>query len=260
MIPKIIHYTWFSGDEMPQTVKECIASWRQYLPDYEFRRWDMKAIEIIDSTFLQEAVSVKKWAYAADYVRLYALYHDGGIYLDTDVMVYKPFDDLLSNHVFIGKENTIHELPLDGKWIHYLTSHCMGADPGSEYIKDCLNYFDGRHFILSHNEQFPHSLRYNYVLLPYIQAEIARGYGYDGTPKQQKIQYCKDGLVIYPSDYFNGFSFIAKSYCEHFGLGSWRGNYDALTKTRSFAFRLSMRIKRFIRNTILNYAVVIKKV
>ena len=91
MIPKIIHYTWFSGDEMPQIVNECMASWERHLPDYEFRLWDMDAIKDIDAVFLREALSVKKWAYAADYVRLYALYHEGGIYLDTDVMVYKSF-------------------------------------------------------------------------------------------------------------------------------------------------------------------------
>ena len=108
MIPKILHYTWFSGDEMPQIVNECMASWKRHLPDFEFRLWNMDAIKDIDAVFLRETLSVKKWAYAADYVRLYALYHEGGIYLDTDVMVYKSFNDLLDNKVFIGKEDTLH--------------------------------------------------------------------------------------------------------------------------------------------------------
>jgi mannosyltransferase OCH1-like enzyme len=101
MIPKIIHYTWFSGDEMPQVIKECIASWKRILPEYELRLWDYNAIKDIDSVFLKEALEVKKWAYAADFVRLYALYNEGGIYLDTDVMVFKRFDCFLNDKCFI---------------------------------------------------------------------------------------------------------------------------------------------------------------
>ena len=107
-IPKIIHYTWFSGDEYPENIKKCIESWHKILPDYELRLWDMKAIENIDSVFLKEAIQMKKWAYAADMVRFYAVYNYGGIYLDTDVEVFKSFDEFLNCNAFIGKENSIH--------------------------------------------------------------------------------------------------------------------------------------------------------
>ena len=63
MIPKIIHYTWFSGEEMPQIVKDCILSWKRLMPDYEYRLWDREAIKDLDSEFLQEALAVLKWAY-----------------------------------------------------------------------------------------------------------------------------------------------------------------------------------------------------
>lgn len=222
MIPKIIHYTWFSGEEMPPIVKDCIASWKRVMPDYEFRLWDRASIQNLDSDFLQEALVVKKWAYAADYVRLYALYHEGGIYLDTDVMVFKSFDDLLQHQTFIGKEDAINQLQLEHKWAHFLTSHCMGAEPHAEFIKDCLRYFDGRHFVLSTDEKLPLRLRYNYVLLPYIQAVIAREYGYDWSPKNQSIQSCKAGLVIYPSVYFCGQKYKSGSYCQHLVLGGWK--------------------------------------
>ena len=155
MIPKIIHYTWFSGDEMPQMARDCIASWKHHLSGYEFRLWDMNAIKNIDSIFLKEALAARKWAFAADYVRLYALYHEGGIYLDTDVIVFKSFDDLLGNKVFIGKEDSLNILPLSCKFAQYLSSHCMGAEPHAEYIKDCLRYFENRHFILSADEELP---------------------------------------------------------------------------------------------------------
>lgn len=233
MIPKIIHYTWFSGEEMPEGVKKCVASWKIFMPDYKYRLWDMEAIKDIDSEFLREALEARKWAYAADYVRLYALYHEGGIYLDTDVMVFRSFDRLLHNKVFIGKEDALHKLLNEDTWAHLLSSHCMGAIPKSDFIKDCLGYFEGRHFLQSTNEQLPPTLRYNLVMLPYIQAVIARKYGYDWGPKNQSVQRCKNGLTVYPSVYFCGHKHNANSYCKHLTLGSWRkGNItSAETKT-----------------------------
>jgi len=172
MIPKIIHYTWFSGEPFPEKIQVCIDSWKEHLPDYELRLWDMEAIKSIDSMFLREALAEKKWAYAADYVRLYAVYHEGGIYLDTDVMVYRSFDDLLGERAFIGKENSVH---FEGGFTaQYLSSHCFGAEKGHPFVKDCLDYFEDRHFVTSANVKLPQPLRYNFVLLPYIQAEIAR--------------------------------------------------------------------------------------
>ena len=260
MIPKVIHYTWFSGDEMPQIVKDCMESWRQTLPDYEFRLWDMNAIKDIDSVFLKEALSVNKWAYAADYVRLYALYHEGGIYLDTDVMVYKSFNDLLNHKVFIGKEDALQILPMECRWGQYLSSHCMGAEPHSEFIKDCLRYFKGRHFILSPDEGLSQRLRYNLVLLPYIQAVIALDYGYNWDPRVQIIQDCKDGLVIFPSDYFCGFKFLSCTYCQHLALGSWREGYTTTTEIGSVPYTMKKRIKRFLKNILLKRSIIIQKI
>ena len=46
----------------------------------------------VDSVaFVKEACNLKKWAFACDYIRAYALYHEGGIYLDSDVRVIRPF-------------------------------------------------------------------------------------------------------------------------------------------------------------------------
>lgn len=258
MIPKIIHYTWFSGDEMPQVTKDCMDSWNKVLPDYTFRLWDMNAIKDIDCVYLKEAIATKKWAYAADYVRLYALYHEGGVYLDTDVMVYKSFNDLLDNKVFIGKEDALNQLPLECRWAQYLSSHCMGAEPHSKFIKDCLRYFDDRHFILSTDNLLPQRLRYNYVILPYVQAVIAREYGYDWAPNNQKIQQCGD-VVIYPSDYFCGFKFLSCTYCQHLALGSWREGYTTSTDISSVPYTLKKKIKRFLKNILLKCSYTIQK-
>ena len=220
MIPKIIHYTWFSGDPFPEKIQNCINSWEKHLSGYEFKLWDMDAIRGIDSVFLKEALTERKWAYAADFVRLYAVYHEGGIYLDTDVFVYKSFDELLSLSAFIGKEDSVH---FEGGFTaQYLSSHCFGAEKGHPYIKDCLDYFQDRPFITSQNIKLPIPLRFNFVLLPYIQAEIARQYGYEWRPLLQEKQQCENGLVIYPTSYFDPQDVVPDSYCKHFAVGGWR--------------------------------------
>lgn len=220
MIPKIVHYTWFSGEPFPENIQACIDSWKKQLTGFEFKLWDREAIQHIDVQFLKEALQERKWAYAADYVRLYAIYHEGGIYLDTDVLIYKSFDPLLDADAFIGKENSIH---FEGGFAaQYLSSHCFGAVKHHPFIKDCLDYFQDRPFMTSRNTRLPQPLRYNLVLLPYIQAEIARQYGYEWKPSAQEVQNCKNGLKIYPTTCFDAQTQTNDTYCRHLALGGWR--------------------------------------
>ena len=236
MIPKIIHYTWFSGEDFPQKIQECLNSWKSFCPEWEFKLWDMEAIRFIDSDFLREALAERKWAYAADYVRLYAIYYEGGVYLDTDVILHKPLDQLLSSRAFIGKENSIHSE--GGFTAQYLSSHCFGAEKEHPFIKDCLDYFNDRHFVTSKNKKLPQPLRYNFVLLPYIQAEIAQQYGYEWRPLFQETQQCKDGLVIYPTCFFDPQKITSESYCKHLALGGWRKD-----KANEPVYNLKYKIK-----------------
>lgn len=239
MIPKILHYTWFSGDPFPESIKKCIETWKCYLSDYEWHLWDMSAIESIDSEYLKEALSARKWACASDYVRLYALAKYGGVYLDTDVMMLRNLDDFLNDKVFIGKETSIHFTGSHSA--QYLTSHCMGAEKNHPYILKCLSYYEDRHFIVSNNQNIPISLRYNLVLLPYIQAEIARQVGYNWKPLTQEVQYLEDGLVVYPSEYFDAVKSATPAVCQHLALGSWREERPQQDYTYTFEYKIKWR-------------------
>jgi Mannosyltransferase OCH1 and related enzymes len=96
MIPKIIHYCWLSNDPIPSNIQHYMDSWKKYLPDYEFIHWNFDKFDKSSSRWVSEAFDNKKYAFAADYIRLYALYHYGGIYLDMDVEVLKSFNPFLS--------------------------------------------------------------------------------------------------------------------------------------------------------------------
>lgn len=95
MIPKKIHYCWLSNEPLPAKLQACVESWKKYLPDYEIVKWDLNKFPLEKNIWVRQAFESKKYAFAADYIRLYALATEGGIYFDSDVEVIKPFDDLL---------------------------------------------------------------------------------------------------------------------------------------------------------------------
>lgn len=235
-IPKIVHFTWFSNDPFPEDVKACMESWKLWLPDYEFIHWDMEKISDIDNLFLKQALERKKWAFAADFVRQYAIYHHGGIYIDTDVEVYKSFDDLLTHKAFIGRESSMH---LDGRRaVRYLTSHCMGGEKHHPFFKASLDYYADRPFVLSHQEWLPDNLKYDQTTLPEIQFEIACLQGYNPSDKVKGVQLLENGLAIYPNKYFDYFYQVKESYIRHLALGAWRsGSKVNINPTRDMAKR-----------------------
>lgn len=256
MIPKVLHYCWFSGEPYPPQVEECLASWKALLPDFSFRIWDKVSLCGMSSDYLKEALDKGKWACAADYVRLYALYQYGGVYMDTDVQLFRSLTPMLQNAAFIGKEFSIH---FEGRLSsQYLTSHCFGAEKGHPFVKDCLDYFEGRHFVQSQNERLPMSLRYSPVLLPYVQSEIARLYGYDERPSSQKVQLCKDGLVIYPSHYFDALTVRDETVCRHLALGSWRDRKSA-EPVYNLRYKIEWRMVALLERLLRRYHYVLRK-
>jgi len=255
MIPKIIHYTWFSGESFPDTIQKCITSWQQVMPEYQFVCWDSERIKVIDSYWLNESIAEKKWAFAADLVRLYAVYNFGGIYLDTDCFVYKSFDDLLSLHCFIGKESSIHVAGRSTQM--YLTSHCFGAEKGNSFIGRCLSYYDNRHFVVSSDATLPMQLRYSALLLPFIQSELAKQIGYNPYPSMDEIQGLKD-VTVFPPRYFDVTKITNDAYCKHLALGGWR---DSRTPDEipTLGYKIRWRVEKLLRNVLNRFGYMIIK-
>lgn len=134
MIPKIIHYCWLSGDEFPPLIKKCINTWKTKLPDYKIICWDTKRFDVNSVNWVKESFEARKYAFASDYIRYYALYNYGGIYLDSDVEIIKNFDNLLNNHSFIGYEN------VSG----LLEPAIIGAEKGTAWCKYLMRYYENK--------------------------------------------------------------------------------------------------------------------
>ena len=134
MIPKIIHYCWFGKGLMPQSQKKCIEGWKKLMPDYQFMLWDESTFNVNICDFTVAAYKKKKYAYVADVARLYALSEYGGIYLDTDVEVFKRFDDFLKYDFFTGIE-IYEDFYTDHIAERYLYSVGSPRDPAKDVPK-----------------------------------------------------------------------------------------------------------------------------
>jgi mannosyltransferase OCH1-like enzyme len=137
-IPKILHYCWFGGNQLPDIVQRCMESWKKYCPDYEIIKWDESNFDINCCDYVKEAYEAKKWAFVSDYCRFYILNKYGGIYLDTDVELIKPLDDLL-DHSFVGFESK-----------SMLNSGLVrGVMLNDTVCQKMLESYDGAHFLLA---------------------------------------------------------------------------------------------------------------
>lgn len=253
MIPKKIHYCWFSGDPYPEIVQQCMASWHKYMPDWEYVLWDMDKIKDIDSVWLKECIEARKWAFAADFIRVYALYHEGGIYLDSDVFVYQSLEPFLKHRFFIGRESVSYTTFDDGVQ-EFLTSHCFGSEVGHPFLRRNLGYYQERHFRVCTSDEVPNLMRYDMLMMPYIQSRLAEDYGYDPVIFAHDRQSLSDGIEVYPSHYFCWMTFhpescIPERYARHLGQGSWRepeflAKYGE--KPVTFKYKIRWRVVRLL--------------
>lgn len=133
MIPKTVHYCWFGQGEMSALSTRCIESWETQLTDFEIKRWD-ESNAPIEIPFVKDMLAKKKWAFASDYVRLYALYNEGGVYFDTDIEVVREFAPLLNDECFIGYES-----------LGRVNTGVAGSIIGADYIKKCMLLMEERH-------------------------------------------------------------------------------------------------------------------
>ena len=241
MIPKKIHYCWLSGENIPFNIQMCINTWKEILPDYEIILWDKNRFDLEYVLFVEEAFRVKKWAFAADYIRAYALYTEGGIYLDSDVLVKKNFDQFLEYDFFtsvlyhsstIREENTLDLLNEDGtskipftrKPGFGIQAAVLGGVKGHPYLEDCLKYYNDRHFILNDRSFF------DKIIAPDIYAMIAEKYGFK---YKNELQRLNSNMVILPSEIFatNLIEVTDDAYAIHYAVGSWT------TPTGSYALK-----------------------
>lgn len=180
MIPKKIHYCWFGRGKMPELAKKCIESWKKYCPDYKIIEWNEDNFDINCCPYVKEAYESRRFAFVTDYVRLYAMYTHGGIYMDTDVEVVRNLDEFLMHQGFSGFESETQ-----------IPTGIMAGEKDFPLFKDLLAYYDGRHFLDENGNQ---DTTTNVVTI----TEMLSVKGFIPNGKYQVVE----GFALYPRDYF----------------------------------------------------------
>ena len=213
-IPKIIHYCWFGRSEKPEIVKRCIKSWKNVLTDYEIIEWNEDNFDINSNKYVKEAYENKKYAFVSDYVRVKVLYNMGGIYLDTDVEVYKSLDEFLEEESFWGFEEK-----------NYIATSTIGARSGNRLIKQFLDFYEGKSYTEMAKDVETST---NVQIVTRIFKEI----GFEMNGERQSI----DNIgTIYPQEYFSPYDYINyydkktdKTYTMHHFYKSWISPKDKI--------------------------------
>lgn len=222
MIPKKIHYCWFSGRQMPAEFQRYIDSWKKYCPDYELIRWDESNYDVEKNAYMAAAYKEKRWGFVPDYARFDIIYKEGGIYLDTDVELIKSLNPLLSDKAFLGYE---------GKDV-LNAGLGFGAEKGNPIIKELRDMYEEISFYNKDGSL-------NLTPSPYYITEKLKELGIQLENQYQNTEY----LTVYPIDRFGCKDYNSgeirkteNSFSIHHYSCSWMNREEKKAEERRRAF------------------------
>lgn len=224
-----------SGDPFPSDIQKCIDSWKRILPDYEIWLWDTKRFDLSTSVWVTEAYDKKKYAFCADYIRMYALFNYGGVYLDSDVEVLRSFNDLLTLPYFIGYESK-----------QYFEAAVIGAEKGNPFIGDVLAYYKDRHFVKENGSL-------DIQIMPEVMMNVTNS-KWKRVLINEISDFINDPTIInvFPYDWFSPIDSTGKryvlrvsknTYCIHHFASAW------------VDWRVKLLVKIFGYNSPLRYRI-----
>ena len=234
MIPKIIHYCWFGEAKKSKLAEKCIKSWKKYCPDYKIIEWNESNFDITSNQYVQEAYTSKKWAFVTDYVRLWALYNYGGIYMDTDVEVLRKLDPFLEEKAFSGFETDV-----------LVPTGLMASEKKLPIIKILLDRYSNRQFLSSDGTM---DMTTNVEEI----TNVLRNYGLQLNGKKQIVM----DFTLYPKDYFcpkdsmtGDMNITDNTYTIHHFDGSWLSGYSKFKKRIRYMIGINNwnKIKRIFK-------------
>ena len=222
MIPQIIHYCWFGGKPLPESARIYIESWKKYCPDYEIKEWNESNFDLNCNAYVHEAYEAQKWAFITDYVRLYAMVTEGGIYMDTDVEVTKPLDEFLHLRAFSGFEDEEN-----------IPTGIMACEKGFALFEELLHDYDNRHFRM---EDGSYDVTTNVTAI----TELCKMHGFMPNNQKQSI----DGFTVFPKDWFcpkdhrsGRIVLTENTHTIHHFAGSWHDQYTRRIKAVEHFFK-----------------------
>lgn len=236
-IPKIIHYCWFGGKDLPELEKKCMKTWKKILPDYTFMFWNEHTFDINSVEWTKSAYKAHKYAFVADYVRLWALYKYGGVYLDTDIKMIKSFNDLLGYNGFMCF------IDMDGS---ELSMGTIGIVPEHKLISEMMSFYD---------KEFTNDFIYDLNSNTKMMADFFVNHGLKLGGGRQVLGDIEIFPRTYfcPMDYFSNWDLTKDTYCIHLFSGSWLPDdqLKGLQQRRKLWWRIGKKIYIHFKNISL---------
>lgn len=233
-IPKVIHYCWFGGKELPKEMKAYIKGWQSLCPDFEIKEWNEHNFDVNSCKYIREAYKAKKWAFVSDYARFKVLYEEGGVYFDTDVELVKPIDKIIQNGPYLGLQCPMSVAPGLG----------MAMVAGNKFCQDMLEIYENSSFTDAQSSR-------NIKTIVDYTTEYFIPKGLRDVDEIQDI----NGILIYPQRYFNPcdlethkITITADTVSIHHYAGTWVDPYSA------FRGKVYATLKRFGGKKLANIA------
>ena len=218
-IPRIIHYFWIGGKEMPDDYKKNIETWYKWCPNYDIKLWNESNCNIEENKYAKEAYERGKYGFVPDYFRLKIVYEYGGIYLDTDVELLKPLDELLYLTAYAGFEDNERVALGVG----------FGATKSFPILREMYEAYENVSFIKSDGSL-------NTIASPVYQTEILKKHGLRCDGRMQLV----DNMTILPMNYLTvqsnhtGRRYLTKnSFSIHKYSASWFDEKDRANKQKA---------------------------
>jgi len=209
LIPKTIHYFWFGRKPKSELINKCISSWKKYSPDYEILEWNEDNFDVFSNRYSQEAYENGRYAFVSDFARLKVLFEYGGFYLDTDVELLKPLDDLRNQEAFMGFETDFTVGP----------GSIIGAQSRNAFIGELLNKYSTLRFTYNGHLNLTPIGEYTTALL------LKKGLKLNGQYQRLAGINIYPRKVFCPYDFFTGsFDITVDTYSIHYFNGSWMEN------------------------------------
>lgn len=205
MIPKTIHYCWFGGKPLPGDVRSYMETWRKHLPDFEIKQWDESNFDVNTLLYTRQAYYAGKYAFVSDVARLHALVKDGGLYLDTDILIKKPFPE------------EWFDLKGFGSFEHdrFVETGLIASESGNPFIVEFLDYYKSlRFFKLLSFDLTPNVIRFT----RFMQSK-----GFEMNNTEQTV----NGFTLFPQqllcgkDWEKGRYDDDNTYAVHDYAGTW---------------------------------------
>jgi mannosyltransferase OCH1-like enzyme len=175
------------------------------MPDYQLKEWN-ETNSPLDNSYTSAAYGQRLWSKLSNYVRLYALSTEGGIYLDTDVEVIRSLTPFLRHKCFLGFQLEEH-----ADWVN---TAILGAEPGHPFLRRAMEMT----VRLFEDEG-------EFYRAPAVVTALLKEMGLSAYGLQEVGE-----VTVYPVEYFYPYPWFGKfspdciqenTYCVHHWAGSW---------------------------------------